>query len=284
MSQWLGGFFMTGKKYVNTELQNQKWLREGRGSGHGSDYKPWLTVRDLSSQGRSHRVFGHKSQRTHHLLSDLELAVFLLLEWSRSTQDIREQFPLRLEDTKALALESGIDHPSVRGVLQVMSSDFLVNTTDTSQPKFALQAKYAEALSDARTIEKLELERRYWLQKGVPWWLITEKDIPSVVTQNISWLYPAQRDEIEIDVLVERAAFYQHHFQNDPERSVIEVAKQLDTAYQQPMGQSLLEIRQLLAQRCFLFDILTPVAKLKAGDLQLENIEAMSGALRVSNQ
>ena len=64
----------------------------------------------------------------------------------------------------------------------------------------------------------------------------------------------------------------------------IEVAKQLDTAYQQPMGQSLLEIRQLLAQRCFLFDILTPVTKLKAGDLQLENIEAMSGALRVSNQ
>ncbi|MFP7411258.1 TnsA endonuclease N-terminal domain-containing protein [Aeromonas veronii] len=275
---------MAGKKYVNTELQNQKWLRDGRGSGHGSDYKPWLTVRDLSSQGRSHRVFGHKSQRTHHLLSDLELAVFLLLEWSRSTVDIREQFPLRLEDTKALALESGIDHPSVRGVLQVMSSDFLVNTTDASQPKFALQAKYAEALSDARTIEKLELERRYWLQKGVPWWLITEKDIPSVVTQNISWLYPAQRDEIEIDVLMVRAAFYQHHFQNDPERCVIEVAKQLDTAYQQPMGQSLLEIRQLLAQRCFLFDILTPVTKLKAGDLQLENIEAMSGALRVSNQ
>lgn len=202
---------MAGKKYVNTELQNQKWLREGRGSGHGSDYKPWLTVRDLSSQGRSHRVFGHKSQRTHHLLSDLELAVFLLLEWSRSTVDIREQFPLRLEDTKALALESGIDHPSVRGVLQVMSSDFLVNTTDASQPKFALQAKYAEALSDARTIEKLELERRYWLQKGVPWWLITEKDIPNVVTQNISWLYPAQRDEIEIDVLMERAAFYQHY-------------------------------------------------------------------------
>lgn len=275
---------MAGKKYVNTELQNQKWLREGRGSGHGSDYKPWLTVRDLSSQGRSHRVFGHKSQRTHHLLSDLELAVFLLLEWSRSTVDIREQFPLRLEDTKALALESGIDHPSVRGVLQVMSSDFLVNTTDASQPKFALQAKYAEALSDARTIEKLELERRYWLQKGVPWWLITEKDIPNVVTQNISWLYPAQRDEIEIDVLMERAAFYQHYFQNDPDRSVIEVAKQLDTAYQQPMGQSLLEIRQLLAQRCFLFDILTPVTKLKAGDLQSENIEAMSGALHVSNQ
>lgn len=275
---------MAKKKNLNTALQNQKLLRDGRGSGRGADYKPWLTVRDLSSQGRSHRVFGHKSQRTHHLLSDLELAVFLLLEWGRSTVDIREQFPLRLENTQALALDAGIDHPSIRGVLQVMSTDFLVNTTDISLPKFALQAKYTEALSNARTIEKLELERRYWLQKGVPWWLITEKDIPNVVTQNISWLYPAQRDEIELDVLIERAKFYQHHFQNAPRTSVIDVAKQLDAAYQQPIGQSLLEIRQLLAQRYFLFDILTPVTKLKAGDLRLGNVELISGGLRVSNQ
>lgn len=58
-----------------------KWVKEGRGSGHGSEYRPWLTVRDLPSLGRVHRIFGHKSHRTHHLLSDLELAVFLLLEW-----------------------------------------------------------------------------------------------------------------------------------------------------------------------------------------------------------
>lgn len=150
--------------------------------------------------------------------------------------------------------------------------------------KVRSRPEYAETLSNARTIEKLELERRYWLQKGVPWWLITEKDIPNVVTKNISWLYPAQRDEIAVDVLIERAGFYQYHFQSAPERSVIDVAKQLDTAYHQPMGQSLLEIRQLLAQRCFLFDILTPITKLKAGDLQLENIEAISEALHVSNQ
>ena len=53
----------------------------------GKDYKPWLTVRDVPSLGRSHRIFGHKSQRTHHLLSDLELAVFLLLEWHPDTED-----------------------------------------------------------------------------------------------------------------------------------------------------------------------------------------------------
>jgi hypothetical protein len=31
MSEWLGGFFMAGKKYVKTELQSQsqRWLGEG---------------------------------------------------------------------------------------------------------------------------------------------------------------------------------------------------------------------------------------------------------------
>mgnify|MGYP000199114439 CR=1 FL=1 len=39
-------------------------------------YQPFVKVQDISSLGRSHRVFGHKSGRTHHLLSDLELSVF----------------------------------------------------------------------------------------------------------------------------------------------------------------------------------------------------------------
>ncbi|MFN3898722.1 MAG: heteromeric transposase endonuclease subunit TnsA, partial [Acinetobacter junii] len=40
--------------------QQQKWIKDGRGDGELSSYKPWLTVRDLSSLGRSHRVYGHK--------------------------------------------------------------------------------------------------------------------------------------------------------------------------------------------------------------------------------
>ncbi|TCV72450.1 hypothetical protein EDE11_1532 [Methylomonas methanica] len=91
------------KNNTSSATRNKKWIKEGRGGGSGKNYIPWLTVRDVSSEGRSHRIFGHKSQRTHHLLSDLELAVFFLLEWHQETTDIREQFPLRLEDTQVLA-------------------------------------------------------------------------------------------------------------------------------------------------------------------------------------
>jgi hypothetical protein len=82
---------MAKRNYSNSEIKVQKWLKEGRGSGQGRDYKPWLTVRDVPSNGRSHRIFGHKSQRIHHFLSDLELAVFFVLEWHQDTEDIREQ-------------------------------------------------------------------------------------------------------------------------------------------------------------------------------------------------
>ena len=158
------------------------------------DYQPFVKVADISSLGRSHRVFGHKTKRTHHLLSDLELAVFLLFEWHSNTEDIQEQFPLDINVTKQIADSVGVKHPSQKGELKTMTTDFYVISKDiksiTSQ--LALQAKYSKDLDDARIIEKLELERRYWEQKDVGFKIITEKDIPRAVSDNIEWLYSSK--------------------------------------------------------------------------------------------
>ncbi|MBE9550086.1 MAG: TnsA endonuclease N-terminal domain-containing protein [Proteobacteria bacterium] len=190
---------MGKKRYWNSEAKNVRWIREGRGNGAGKDYKPWLTVRDVPSEGRSHRIFGHLTHRTHHLLSDLELATFLLLQWRDLTTDIREQFPLDLAITKQLSDEAGIKHAEYYGVLQFMSSDFLVKTSDSNNHTFAIQVKMSSALENARTIEKLEIERRYWIEKETPWYLITEKEIPDVVFRNIDWLYSLQAQEYSLD-------------------------------------------------------------------------------------
>ncbi|MCU7806010.1 MAG: TnsA endonuclease N-terminal domain-containing protein [Candidatus Thiodiazotropha sp. (ex Lucinoma borealis)] len=275
---------MARKKYGNSEAKNQRWIKEGRGRGRGIHYKPWLTVRDLPSEGRSHRVFGHKSQRTHHLFSDLELAVFLLLEWHQETTEIREQFPLQRDITTTLANEHGIRHPRHAAVDQFMSTDFLVNSRDEYRPKFALQAKYVSALEDARTIEKLELERRYWAEKDVPWMIVTDREIPRVVFDNINWLYPAQRDEIEAETLINRVEFYNHHIQEALHRSLIDIGKELDTSYDLPPGESMRELRQLLAKRCFSFDIFKPFIKLAGSDLKIGDISLIVEAHRVSSQ
>ena len=148
-----------------SEVQIARRIKEGRGQGHGKDYIPWLTVQEVPSSGRSHRIYSHKTGRVHHLLSDLELAVFLSLEWESSVLDIREQFPLLPSDTRQIAIDSGIKHPVIRGVDQVMSTDFLVDCKDGPFEQFAIQVKPAAALQDERTLEKLELERRYGLKR-----------------------------------------------------------------------------------------------------------------------
>ena len=144
---------MARKGGVFSEVKIQKWIKEGRGSGRNHEYKQWLKVGDFSSQGRSHRIYGYKSWRTHHLFSDLELAVFFILEWKSHVLEVREQFPLQREVTIELAKMSGIKHPEVAGVLHNMSSDFLIDSMNPDLPRFAIQAKYTNELSNHRVIK-----------------------------------------------------------------------------------------------------------------------------------
>lgn len=268
-----------------SEAQFAKWIKAGRGAGEHSSYKPWLKVSDFPSLGRVHRVFGHKSQRTHHLLSDLELSVFLLLEWHREVTQIREQFPLERDLTRRLSSEAMMEHSRFAGIDQYLSSDFLVDSTNEQEPRFVLQAKYKDALDDARTVEKLELERRYWQEKGLPWYLITEADIPATVSKNILWLYPSQRNEHgDSEFTQQQIELYAHHFAKRPDQTLLAICKELDAAYDLPLGESLYEVRALLAKRYFTFDLFVPVNKLKAKDVQAGDIHFIREAYLVSNQ
>ena len=67
-----------------SELQIVRRIKDGRGQGFGKQYRPWLYVQDVPSEGRSHRIYSHKTGRVHHLLSDLELAAFLVFEIGRA--------------------------------------------------------------------------------------------------------------------------------------------------------------------------------------------------------
>lgn len=84
---------MAKRRYGFDEEKITRFLKEGRGEGHGKDYQPWLTIQDVSSHGRSTRIHCRKTQREHHLLSDNETAVFLLLDWSDSVTDAYTRSP-----------------------------------------------------------------------------------------------------------------------------------------------------------------------------------------------
>ena len=279
-------FFMANfKNTQNHELKIQKWIKEGRGQGFGNNYKPWITIRDVSSEGRSHRVFGHKSQRTHHILSDLELSAFLLLEWHSTTIDIREQYPLDLEQTLKIAETIGIAHPRFGKHYQIMTSDFLVDTNNSTSPKFAIQVKYSNALNDPRTIEKIEIERQYWKQQNIPFYIFTEHQVPRIVSQNIQWLYSSINTiELSEQDTLDKLNFYAEIFSKNKSKKINELTRTIDQKYHFEIGQSLRENRDLLALRYFTFDLNISFKDLKTDHIQLGELNIWNEVLHAENQ
>jgi len=170
----------------------RRYNREGRGQGVGAAYKPWITVRDFPSLGMVSRIKGQTSGRVYHLMSNNETNLFYILDWSDDVLDIREQYPLSdLTDAIGIAESARIRYPYDfnSGFPYVMTSDFYVETTKGT---IAIAVKTTTELAKPRVLEKLEIERRYWLKRGVDWKLITEREINADKARNIEWLSQAK--------------------------------------------------------------------------------------------
>lgn len=193
---------------------------EGRGKGTGASYQPWVKVTDLSSLGNSRRVFSHKTGRVHHLLSDVEWNLFLLLEFASDIVDIREQYPLERDDTLSVAAQLGIKHPTYPGtrIPAVMSVDFLA--TRKRQSTLTLEAfscKRTEEAEKPRSMEKLEIERSHFDGCDVPYHLVFHSKLPMTKVKNIEWIRSAELKQDEIES-------YPGYFQQHCERIASELA------------------------------------------------------------
>lgn len=185
---------------------NEKQIAErivaGYGQGSSSSYRPWLEIFDLSSSGRSRRVWSDKTNRTHHLFSDVEHDIFLAAEWSRSVIDIREQYPLERDITQTLAQKLKVRHPHYPGthVPTVMTVDFLLTVCGPDGEHYvALNGKREEEAEDITSLEKLEIQRSYFEEIGCPHHLIYHSQIPTQKIENIQWIREAQLKQGEIE-------------------------------------------------------------------------------------
>jgi hypothetical protein len=177
-------------------------VREGRGKGRGEEYKPWLTVRDLSSRGESSRMNGWRTgKRAVHLFSKLERGFFYTVEWNRTVVDCREQFPLDLVTTQLIADELGIDHPISPTTRRYwpMTTDFLITKlVNGSELDVARSVKplcdieligAAHPKSVKRNWEKFRIEHEYWKRHGVALAWVTEKDFSPVLARNVRMVH-----------------------------------------------------------------------------------------------
>ncbi|MGC4379199.1 TnsA endonuclease N-terminal domain-containing protein [Fictibacillus sp. Mic-4] len=246
-----------------------KWIKEGRGSGRGSDYKPWLHTQDVASLGRSTRLKGIKTGRQHEFLSDLERNYFYITEYSDFIIDIREQYPLLpLEETIVIADELGIKHPTdpKTGEPIVMTTDFLL-TLDRGQGVFevARTIKMKDELLKERVLEKFEIEREYWLRRNIDWGIVTEKEIPKTMARNISYIHD-HYDIRDFDTFSEMSGQYIEDLAMallqrllNTEASIRTVTSSFDNEVHLPLGSGLTLFYHMLAQKIIKVNILEPI-------------------------
>lgn len=218
--------------------------------GEGKDYKPWILVQDFSSQGTVSRVSGYKSGRVHHFLSQNELYYFYILEWSDSVLDIREQYPLHdVNLAMKLAKEAGIKYPCDRksGFPYVLTCDFMITTKDGLK---ARTIKHSQELDDKRTLEKLEVERRYWESLCIDWAIVTENEISVKKAKFVEWIYSANqipsylKDEKIIDTVIKK-------FENT---SIHNIASETENQFCLEAGSGILIIKYLFLKKLLSFD------------------------------
>lgn len=263
---------MRGRRF-KTQADIDRYTKQGYGQGEGAQYTPWLRVQDVPSHGRSRKVQGQKVDRLHHLLSDVEYACFLTLEFSEQVIDIREQFPLfPTEQAIDIAKQLGIRYPLYRGTQLhfVMTTDFLV-TIQAPDGTRHLAARPVKTEADLlpsselkRTIEKLELEKALLHAQGIQdWKLVTEKSIGSTLVENLIWLRKGKTLERHL-LKPDTHTQFMHalEFYANKERTLASVIRVSATSTHIPYTDGILLFKYLVLNKSVRMDITNHELKL----------------------
>ena len=235
-----------------TREQIAERYKAGFGQGVGPEYRPWLQAHDVPSKGMTFRMNGRKTGRQHVLFSTIERDAFLAAQWLDDVVDIREQFPLwPTAETEAIADELAINHPAhPKGGVVLMTTDLLL-TTRTGDVE-AVAVKPADKLYETRVLEKLEIERVYWENRGIPWSIVTERELPEAFVANLVWLndyYEITPETIAPDQIPRLEAYLFDKLTSSADVPLNRVCAEADNRLGQVSGTCLGVFRHALARK-----------------------------------
>jgi hypothetical protein len=185
----------------------------GYGQGSGPHYQPWLQIRRKNPSPNSNQVVTTLAPlgRVGHFFSRGEYHTALLLLWL-DVKDLREQYPIwptahphPLDSNEssgarpwsrgllAIADEAGIDHGCEIGSRQPYVATIDIAATieiDRQEKLLMLSSKPITNPDDHvkwRTLERLELERRYAGEIGAAYLVSTSALIPTFMAGYLEW-------------------------------------------------------------------------------------------------
>lgn len=236
---------MTVKKLIEQ-------VRMGFGQGHGSNYQSWLKIRRKNPSPVSNQVVSWMPPlgRTAHYFSRGEYQLALLLLWL-GVSDLREQFPLwpiphphPLEGAQgseglqlawsrgllAIAEEAGIKHGVEFGtdIPYVATVDQLATVRLSSGLK--LVGFSSKAITDPndevkeRTLERLELERRYLNEIDAGHFVTNASMVPSLMAGQLEWWLDCSTLHCSPELLP-IAKMFATNFNNRKDQSIADAVK-----------------------------------------------------------
>lgn len=238
----------------------EKWINQGRGTGELANYKPFLTIYDIPSKGRATRTFGWKTGRIHHFFSDIQLRYFYLLEWEDNVIDIQEHYPLL--DLRDVIDDNDLNlgkYKSDDGTDYIFTTTFLIKVKNKNKDTYiARSVKIASELENKNTIERLEIERRYWREKGIDWGIVTNKEIPLTKAKNIEFILSSlelDSNEIFEENEKDNLCTMLESKLNGNSKAIREIVSDFDWEYNLQQGTGLLIFKYLIAKKKIKIDI-----------------------------
>lgn len=208
-----------------------------------------LKVTTFSSKGRATRIFGYKTKRIHHLQSDNQLRVFLLLEWNDIVKNIEENVELKdleiiIDNVEDLRLDKFSDKET--GQLYQLHTNFLVTTKRNNvEEQVAISVKALSEIERRTVIEKMEIERRFWKNKSIPFYVVTEKEINKQLVDNIKLVRETLIDK-SIESKRELAEHLYYFLQENKQKKLNDVLAEFDDNVGTKKGTALFIFRYLI--------------------------------------
>jgi len=215
-------------------------IRRRRGIGSGSDYVPWLKVRDVPSRGTSQVSHGVFSGRSHHLLSELEAIYFFLLERRAGTAEIREQWPiLDMDRTLEFCARFGV-RPRIRnGYPEPFTIDFLITErVDGQLTHRAASVKSPEDARDPDTRLRLAVEYAWCQDRGIPWTLVNTQRFNKTMLETLRFMRAWFRHQYVPDAALEDRFMVQFAAHYAPNRLLSEVLARVSKSIRQPIAKA----------------------------------------------
>lgn len=177
---------------------NRNKIKEGRGTGTGSDYIPFFKANEARSTATASMIPDQRQNRYIHTMSSVESELYYILRWNPEVAEIQEQIPLDMEQVNMIIEKLG--RRKIPNDI-IFTSDFKVIYKDAQRKCDIYSVKPSNDTFNPnsrkykgfeRSYEKMiyrqEIERIYWELNGCNFNIVVSENLDHRLASNIKFV------------------------------------------------------------------------------------------------